>query len=1118
MEKILSEILSQDRQQLFSGTQIDAQLPYIKPAVVIGLGGSGTKAVARLKKRMETWAESYATTYSKLRRTEGVPEEEVRDTVAQALKRVASYLAIDTLSFPNLAQEDPVVAETLGNDDYLYAGGFNPVDYISRQYTGDENLQRWWEKDFHPPYTYIDDGARRFRMLGRLALYRVREEFHNRLASKVADVVELRQSLVNMGLIRAARETSLNEILVYLVTGSNGGTGSGMFFDAVFHAFAAVRDVGDLLPKIRIIIVSPRIYMLMSSESGSGLNDALTANAYAFFQSLALIVERPKEAIEYVFDYHTNPILQTQAKDFNEYWRPDKVYIVDTEISGQEIRDLDGMLTNAADYLYLDISQPVTIGGAQIVNLEQVLEEKFKGHRRILASFGISYLTMPTMTIIKGLVTLLVNDVLDYIGKAGKSIKVNSESATKDPAAQLQITDGKKIAESFVRELVKIGTESPASFENWCEQKEIGSMVVKELTQQWEKEKEPTEDSSVIGSLLHALESEHQKKDAERKEIKGNLLKKNIMFGSIGAVGIALIAWIFAAETELMPPVIASIFSAVVGGGIGYLISYLLTGRERIELREFNQKLDELAVKKRRYHDAVGKVKKILKDSETKKTSEFSQIGGRVRDMATQLREYVTHYIADQLFKNFEPDEVTSKYTSIYCWGFEQDQQNELKPIFGMPSKLRAEQMLRTMFIPSTTISTDENKKIQPETSLNLAYHSIDELRFFSETVVGILSEAAEKIRKEKLSGDEQDNLLRAIVEKASPVVLDAYARRFGVQEKPDLRLWNGLEGFDKATIVKMRSQFEDVGEQLRSLSDPTWAYDVEDSPRTKRIAARHLVPKQCKDAFDEVWGKERVQGVLYDKRMAITVQSEFGIPIFALRGMREWKKKYETWMLDWRARGEAPPHVDKRWLDSGIDSETPTLPALEPNDEDKITQWYLRFLLMGNYIQEHSAVGNNLDLKRLKNSRGESFEAFWNNIVKDWEIGDEGGNVKTTENLTEEELNEYSQRIFTALKTYYDKFRQRVTNSFWGLGEIAAFWDGLTEVAEFKTHYDKKKKGLVLLYKIIQGAHIPRKDELKDLLDNLGGIFRIKTLDQVTYKESDPGFLTNFALAVSRL
>jgi len=172
----------------------------------------------------------------------------------------------------------------------------------------------------------------------------------------------------------------------------------------------------------------------------------------------------------------------------------------------------------------------------------------------------------------------------------------------------------------------------------------------------------------------------------------------------------------------------------------------------------------------------------------------------------------------------------------------------------------------------------------------------------------------------------------------------------------------------------------------------------------------------------------------------------------------------------------------------------------------------------MGNFVEEFRSH-NNVDLKKLQNTRGETFEAFWNKIVKTLEIEKEQTTIDEKEKLSETELNEFSNRIFLTLRTYFDRFKKHVmANNKENLGEIAALWDKFQELDGFKSFHDRKKMSLTRLYEIIKGTRIPSKDELEELFKDLGSVFRVKTIDQVAYKDDDKSFLLNLALALSRL
>lgn len=1109
MEHILDEVLKEKRSQLFETGGIDIELPYIKPAIVIGLGGSGVKTVARLKKRMDTWAESFAKTYSVNRKSETMPAEEIEFTVRNALRDFTEYLTIDTISFLNLPQEDKEIEGVLGVDDYLYAGGFNPVTYISRQYVGDENLQRWWDNDFHPPFAWIDDGARRFRMLGRLALYRVKEDFHNKLTKKIAKVVSLRKDLVNLGLIHATEE-HLNEILVYIVSGSNGGTGSGMLFDIVFHAFSAVREAGDLLPKIRIVVISPRIYLMKAIQSGSGLNNALSANAYAFFQSLAFISERPTEAIKYVFDYNENPMLKSLSEDdFSGDWRPDKIYVVDTEIKGKEVDNLDDLLTNAADYLFLDITQPVAIGGSQIVNFENVLDSYFKGHRQILASFGISYFLLPSLTIIKGLTALLLHDVLGYILR--KSNETKNELLEKSSGVSDRIVDeGLKIGKKVIESVVSTGVEDYNELERWLITYENKPSELKQVLNLWNEHKETSEDASKIGFVTNSLQKKQKENEEKLSILKSLYWKKLWIVGGICSLLGAAVGWSIAIETEFMPPLLGGLAGAALVGSLGFIITQLLTKDQLHNYQNCERDLSDINKKIESYNKSVRDIEKLIESKLKESKEKIKENMGNVALLAKELRDSTSEYIGNKLF-NIEPEELTTKRTTTYCWGYEKvdnKSSKELKPIIGPPSRDRGIQILRKLFSVQNTISTEkDNIGID-----YLNFRENDNRQDYYANVIAILSAA--NYSGGRLSADEANRLLKELIIKTKDKVIRLYNENYG-------DIWSGLSLF-KDVIKKMEKDFVSYGEKMETLSDPTWAYQKEDCEQPKKIEATHLVPKSMKDDFKSVWGAKVGEGSLYDKRLVITVQSEFGVPIFGLRGMREWQRKYKTWMSEWRARKEAPPHIDKRWLSDYAQTEKskPLLPVLEPNDDDKIMEALLRLLLIGNYMSSLSAKSNGQDVKKLQSIRGESFPLFFDKYLELWrEANNEDQMPKTEEPITP---RKQAENLYSMLKVYFDKFKERVTKEEHkkDLGEIQSFWDLVKDkFIDFSVDQKDKTDTFKKLVSAVSRTYDASDEELKLLVSKLEGLFQVRNLSSATLTiEYDREFVSYLTLALARL
>ena len=102
-DKIAEEYLPESQFQDAKGI-----ITTVKPTVVIGLGGSGAKAVARLKWRIREFYRG--------------PEFENE-------RKSISFLVADTLSYDNIKKEDPdgaqLIYRVLSQDEYVYLGGFH---------------------------------------------------------------------------------------------------------------------------------------------------------------------------------------------------------------------------------------------------------------------------------------------------------------------------------------------------------------------------------------------------------------------------------------------------------------------------------------------------------------------------------------------------------------------------------------------------------------------------------------------------------------------------------------------------------------------------------------------------------------------------------------------------------------------------------------------------------------------------------------------------------------------------------------------------------------------------------------------------------------------------------
>ncbi len=388
--------------------QGNQQNPTVVPSVIIGLGGSGVKSVARLKWRLKNYYKS-AALQKENDRERGVE-------LNRFMKRLA-FLAIDTVSYDKILQEDPeggryIQRELSRNDEYIEVGGFNPGDYIKNQYGSSPDLQQWWDTSYHPPHKMIDDGAKRVRSLGRLALYQSREKIRAAVSRAVGDVNAIYNQEVQRGQVNAGN--NVRKIEIYIFSGTCGGTGSGMVLDLVNMCHDAVKTLG-IQPTINMVLTMPGIYIQSqyTKQGGEMLAKAFQANSYAFFKELSHML-----ADANYFHGQTMDAIERNNDDLapNTGWQPDRIYLVDTEIAGEEIapRDMGHMFMMGADY----VCQKIIASGGNLAfvetNVDDQLLKEVGGQKSAFSSFGISYIMYPSKTISRCLSSMLLRDAFSH--------------------------------------------------------------------------------------------------------------------------------------------------------------------------------------------------------------------------------------------------------------------------------------------------------------------------------------------------------------------------------------------------------------------------------------------------------------------------------------------------------------------------------------------------------------------------------------------------------------------------------------------------------------------------------------------------------------------------------
>ncbi|MEI7832006.1 MAG: tubulin-like doman-containing protein [bacterium] len=240
-------------------------MPEYPPTVLIGLGGAGTEAIARVQRRLRNFAQLHPELNFERIVTLGIDLEPLERHTA-------------------IAQE-----ELAGGESFLSVGGFVPIDFV-QNHSDDSDLQSWWDKRIERVAQRIVtfEAAKTLRQLGRLGLYAKREEIRVAL-----------QNAFNAAAGATNVKGELQSIppQVYIITGTCGGTGSGMFLDMSLLAFQeAVAVFGQV--EITGMFVLPDFYCAV--DPGNKVN--FEKNAFAFFDELEYFSQFPGEFAKYCME------------------------------------------------------------------------------------------------------------------------------------------------------------------------------------------------------------------------------------------------------------------------------------------------------------------------------------------------------------------------------------------------------------------------------------------------------------------------------------------------------------------------------------------------------------------------------------------------------------------------------------------------------------------------------------------------------------------------------------------------------------------------------------------------------------------------------------------------
>lgn len=830
----------------------------VKPTVIIGLGGSGTKSVARLKWRIQ---------------------EFYRGEQFEGERKSLAFLTMDTLAYDNLQTDDPDAARfiypVISRDDYIYLGGFNPGRYLQTQKQLSPDLQKWWDDRYAPPQSDIVDGAKRVRELGRLALYRNKDLVRTSIRNAANRVVEIHAGLVNQGKVKGLGQEAAN-IYFYIYSGTCGGTGSGSVLDVLYQCYTVAAALGKT-PVIRLMLFMPRLFVESARRKPNGewFARAYEANAYAFFKELQHLVSAGESIYDWRFDAK-----EMEGQDFRPYprWKPERVYLIDTEIAGKEIgvNEFNQIYTLAADYSFQLLVSPVgaNLESSQATNIDQALDSFSAGRPNAFSSAGISYIVFPSKTIARCLSSRLLKDALYYFTRVPLSDA--EKKAVPQQAEEIYLSLGDQLNPLRVDETLLSGADL------FVKAVPDGSQLIRRMEQENIKASELLQRAEDIGEEQELIGK--SRVDQNFDDFKHDALRElGKQLEEIAKAKLAQgIEMIKATLSELKSRVEEARSTALPAPSH----QAERQAKEAIErVRQLEQRF-WVWKKKSKIEDEVNLASRKLRE-ETDLT---------IRAHAAERRQvYLNEALTVLASALAQAERVQSTGVAL---GNEMDERSKDCTIEFDETSVS----ITTQYIPVAPTTRGALEKLYDLTTTDV--------KGFTESM---LAEPALKESLWKLGAPADDQVKEA---------LDGFVRQaFGASIERIGRPWLKQKVTDR--IVEDWKDNPDSfqqsqGQNLLNLADPSWALTQDDIPqKERRVTSVNAVCAYPKDNFPkDRYLPQDLRGDAFpgDPRMMIVLQSQHAAPLFAVRGIMMYREVYRRWLRDFQGAGEAPPHISREW------------------------------------------------------------------------------------------------------------------------------------------------------------------------------------------------------------
>lgn len=415
----VSRILDQDMTTITTTPGVNEDM--YRPTLVIGIGGTGTLVIKRLKRL-------------------------IRERFGERHSELFQFLAIDT-------EAETIGSQRLEVHEFLNMAetnilATNLVQAMMRDDTAEiySSLREWWPMSGDKPFLPGDivSGAKATRCIGRMALWCRGLDVYSAIRSKLKTALQIR------GLRRSDVPATGNAAKAFIVSSLAGGTGSGMYLDIAYMVREAIRQEAMTSFVTGLLVADTEPFTSLIGEEG--LLRRMNANVYAALCELDWFMggnQHPRQrhntkqpASHYELRYLNQLHIRSDARPF------DVSYLVtSTNEHGRRLRDITDLTEMIAQEVFLEIATPLgRTGRSQLDNVDRLSAFSDYGSRPMAYSgFAVSSLNLTTELLSRQCARTISRRILEQLTAMNGSTPIQLPVQVQEHLAEVALTTDQAI-------------------------------------------------------------------------------------------------------------------------------------------------------------------------------------------------------------------------------------------------------------------------------------------------------------------------------------------------------------------------------------------------------------------------------------------------------------------------------------------------------------------------------------------------------------------------------------------------------------------------------------------------------------------------------------------------